>query len=81
MGRVAGAGGEIQKPRVLGIGRTQVAQVADRAVGQVLAQVVAVCGRSRGDDRMVVLEQRWDELVGLAAVEPVPALKSPLARP
>ena len=79
--RMARAGGEVEEERLVGCGRAQLAHVADGAVGQVLAEVVAVGGRAGRHDRVVVLEQRRHELVGLATMEAIPTLEAATARP
>ena len=53
----------------------------DGPVGQVGAQVVALLDRARRADRVVVVVEGGHELVGLAAVEPVPAVEAPAERP
>ena len=50
-------------------------------VGQVLGQVVAILHRRGRPDRVVVVVQGGHELVGLAAVEAVPAVEAPGQRP
>ena len=78
---VAGAGRQVEKERLAGVDRAQVRQELDRVVGQVLGEVVAILhGRGR-PDRVVVVVQGRHELVGLAAVEAVPAVEAPGQRP
>ena len=60
---------------------SQLAEVADGAVGEIDAEVIAVLRTRRRRDRVVVLEQRRHELMRLAAVKSVPALKAAPARP
>ncbi len=56
--RVARAGGEVEEERLLGVDGAQVAEVLDGAVGQVLAEVVALVERARRLHRVVVVVQR-----------------------
>ena len=73
---MAGARGEIEEERLLGVDRSQVTEELDGPIGQVGAQVVPVLdGSARPDSVVVVVEGRC-ELVCLAAVEPVPAVES-----
>ena len=51
MRRVAGAGGEVQEERLVRVDGAQVAEELDRAVGQVLGEVVAVLDRPRAGGR------------------------------
>ena len=53
----------------------------DGVVDEVLAQVVAVLGRGRRLDVVVVVHQVGRELVGLPFEEPVEAVEAPLERP
>ena len=48
----------------------------DRVVGQVLGEVVALLGRARRLDRVVVVDEVGVALVGLAAEEAVEALEA-----
>jgi hypothetical protein len=50
-------------------------------VGEVGCQVVAVLPRAGGGDPVVVLDERWRELVRLAGEEAVVALEAPSERP
>ena len=79
VGRVAGTRAEIQEERLVLVDHPQVGHELDGPVGQVGAQVVVGTGR-RGHGVVVVVEG-GHELVGLAAVEPVPAVEAPRERP
>ncbi len=78
---MARAGGEVAEERPVGIDRAEIAEVLDGAIREVRAEVVAVVDRSWRRDRMVVVVQRRHELVGLAAVEPVPPVEAARERP
>ena len=81
MRRVAGPGREVQEEGQFVVDGAQVAEVFDGAIGQVLAQVVALLdGAWRPDDVVVVVEP-GHELVRLAAVEAVPAVEAAAERP
>ena len=56
-------------------------EIADGAVGQVLAEVIPLLRQAGRQGEMVVLVQRRHELMRLAAVEAVPALEAAPARP
>ena len=77
VGRVAGPGAEVEEEPAVHVDGPQVGQLGDGLVGQVGAQVVALLDRPRRLDRVVVVVEGGDELVGLAAVEPVPAVEAP----
>ena len=81
MRRVTGARCEVEEERQLVVDRPEVAQVLDGAIGQVGAQVIAVLGGPRGSHDVVVVVEARHELVGLAAVEAVPAIEPPAERP
>ena len=81
MGRVAGPGGEVQEEGQLVVDGAQVAQELDGPVGQIGAEVVAVVDRARRAHCVVVVVERRDELVGLPAVEAVPAVEATAERP
>ena len=78
---MARAGREVTEERLLVVDRAQVGEELDRAVGEIRAEVVAVFVGSRREHRVVVVIQRGRELVGLAAVEPVPAVEAAAERP
>jgi hypothetical protein len=67
--RVRGAGREVDEERLLGRDRLLLADVADRLVGQVLHQVVALLGGAVRLDRRRAVVQLGIELVVLAADE------------
>ena len=81
VGRVVGARAEPHEPRPRRRGGLAVADHLQRLVGEVLGQVVALVGRVRLVDRVVVLDQRRIPLVGLAADEAVEAIEALLQRP
>ena len=71
---MVGARAEPQVPGLVGLGLLGVADEAQRLVGQVLGQVVAVLGHIGLVDVVVVLGQVGIPLVGLAADEAVEAV-------
>ena len=73
---MARAGAEVQEERLLAVDVAQVAQVLDGVVDEVLGEVVALGDRARRLHRVVVAVEGGHELVGLAAVEPVPAVEA-----
>jgi hypothetical protein len=73
---VAGPRGEVEEERQLVVDGAQVRQVPDGPVGQVLAEVVALLQCPGRPDRVIVVVQRGHELVGLTAVEAVPAVEA-----
>jgi len=79
--RVVGAGAQPHEPRPRRRRGLAVAQHPQRLVGDVLGEVVALFGLARLLDRVVVLDQRRIPLVGLAAEEPVEAVKALRERP
>ena len=81
VGRMARAGGEVQEEGQLVVDGAEVTQVLDGAVGQVGAQVVALLDGCGAAGRVVVVVQRGNELVRLAAVEAVPAVEPSAERP
>ena len=78
---VTGARGEPQEERFGRGSGAEVAQEQDRLVGQVLGEVVALLGRSRGSDGVVVVHQVGPVLVGLPSHEAVVPLEAPTERP
>ena len=81
MRRMARAGGEVAEERPVRIDRTQVAEVLDRAIRKIRAEVTAVVDGAGRGDRVVVVVERGHELVRLAAVEPVPPVEAARERP
>ena len=79
--RVAGAGAVVQVERLVRRVDVGVLDELDRPVGQVGAQVVAVLGLRRLLDRVVVVDQFGEPLVGVAAEEAVEALEPAAERP
>ena len=75
MGRVAGTGAQVEEEGAFGVDGPQVAHELDGPVGQVGAQVVALLDAARWPHGVVVVVEGGDELVGLAAVEAVPAVE------
>ena len=73
---VAGTGAQVEEERSLGIDGPQVCHELNGPIGQVRAQVVAVLHAARWPDRVVVVVEGRDELVGLPAVEAVPAVEA-----
>ncbi len=81
VGRVTGARAEVEEERLLVIDGAQVGQELDGPVGEVGAQVVAVLDGARRSDGVVVVVEGGNELMGLTAVEPVPAVEPACQRP
>ena len=77
VGGVAGARRQVEQERAIGRVGPQVGEVADRPVGEVLREVVALLGRRGWVDLVVVVHQVGVVLVGLAAEEAVEALEPP----
>ena len=74
--RVARPRAEVEKKRPIDVNGAQITEIGDSSVGQVGAQVVALLDRAGRQDRMVVVVEGGDELVGLAAMEPIPAVEA-----
>src|SRR5262249_56311511 len=81
MRRVRSAGREIEEEWLLGRRLVQVLHGANRLVGEVLGQMVAVLGRARRLDEPVVAHQLRGPLVGVAVQEAVVALEAEAERP
>ena len=81
VGRVAGAGRVVQEEWLLRRDRLGVLDELDGLVGEVVGEVVAVFGRTRLVDGMVVVDEVGIPLARLRPQEPVPPLKAPAARP
>ena len=81
VGRVAGAGGEVEHPRLLDVDVAEVLDELDRAIDEVGGEVVALVVGGGRLHLVVVVEQRRHELVGLAGEEPVVALEAATERP
>ncbi len=79
--RVAGTECVVEEERLLRGDRLRVHDELDRLVGQVDAQVVALLGRARLIDEVVVVDEVGIPLARLGAEEPVPALEAPAGRP
>ena len=75
MRRVARPGAQVEEEGALGIDGPQVAHELDGPVGQVGAQVIALLDAAGRAHRVVVVEEGGHELVGLPAVEAVPAVE------
>ena len=80
-GRVGGAGGEIGEDRPVRGDRFLLADPADAVVGQVARQLVALFGRLVRFDRRRAAVERREELVRLAADEPVEIVEPHVGRP
>ena len=78
--RVGRARREVDEERLVRHQRLLLADPADRPVGQVLGEVVALLGRRRRLDRRRAVVQRRIPLVVLAADEPVERLEPAAAR-
>ena len=78
---VGGTEGGVEKERTIGAHRHGVMHELDRLVDDVLADVVALIRAPRWVDVVVVVGQRWAELVGLAVQKAVEAIKAPLQWP
>ncbi len=81
MRRVTCARRVVQEERLLRRDRLGIADELDRLVGQVLGEVVALLGRLRLVDGVVVVDQLGIPLARLRAQEPVPPLEAPTTRP
>ena len=81
MRRMGRARREVEEKRLPGINRLVIAQEANRVVGQVLGQVIAILRRLGRRDEMIVVGQLGVELIGLAAEEAVVAVEAALQRP
>ena len=75
------ARGVVQEERLIGCGDVSVLDELDRLVGQVAAQVVAFLRLPGLLDRVVVIGQLWEPLVGFAAQKTVVALEAAPERP
>jgi hypothetical protein len=78
---VVGARTKPHEPRFRRRHRMLIAQHPQGLVGQVLGQVIAILGRVRRPDEVVVLDQVGVPLVGLAAEEPVEPVEPLRQRP
>ena len=78
---VRGARAVVEEERLVGRDRLRVLDELDRLVGEVDRQVVALLGRRRRLDRMVVVDEVRIPLVRLAAEEAVVALEAAPERP
>ena len=76
VGRVAGAGRVVEEERLVRCVDVGVLDELDRPVGEVDVEVVALVGRRRRADRMVVIGEVGKPLVGRAGHEPVEALEA-----
>ena len=79
--RVVGAGGEVQEERLVRRDLLEVGDELDGLVGQIDGQVIALLGRLRRLDLVVVVDQVGIVLVGVAAEEAVVALEAAAERP
>ena len=79
--RVARARRVVEEERLLGGDRLGVLDELERLVGDVLAEVVALLGRARRVDGVVVVDEVRIPLVGLGAEEAVEALEAAARRP
>ena len=85
LGRLVGAvgrpEGQVQEEGLFGLDRDLVPYVGDGVVDQVLGEVVAVLGPSRGVHPVVVLDHVGIEVVGQSVQEPVVAAEAPSQGP
>ena len=81
VGRVAGAGRVVEEERLVRCVDVGVLDELDRTVGEVDVEVVALVGRRRRADRMVVVGEVGKPLVGRAGHEPVEPLEAAPERP
>ena len=81
VGGVVGAGGEVQEEGLVRCHLLEVGDELDGLVGQVDRQVIALVGRLRRLDLMVVEDEVGIVLVGVTAEEPVVAVESAAQRP
>ncbi len=72
---------QVQVEGLVGIDLAQVRDELDRLVDQVLREVIALLGRPRRLDRMVVVDQLGIPLAGVATQEAVVALEAPAQGP
>jgi hypothetical protein len=79
--RVHRTGTKMHIERLVGVDLLGVRDKLDRAVGQILGQVVALIGRFRRLDLMIVIDQVRVPLARVAAEEPVVTLKAAAERP
>jgi hypothetical protein len=78
---VAGSRAEVHEERLVRRDHVGVADEADRLVGQILREVVAVIWSSRRAHGMVVVREIRVPLIGLAGQEPVVAVEASPQRP
>ena len=71
----------VEEERLLGHDRLGVLDELDRLVRDVLGEVVALLGRARLIDHVVVVDEIRIPLIGLRAEEPVPPFEPSAARP
>ena len=81
MGRVVRARREIEEERLVGSDLLQVGDEADRLVGKIGGQVIALFRRLRRLDLMIVVDEVGIILMRVAAQEPVIALEPAAERP
>ena len=81
VGGVGGPEGQVGEEGAVGADRGRVRDHPQELVDQVLAQVVAVRGATRGFDVVVVAHQVGVELVGFTLEEPVEPVEAPSQRP
>ena len=79
--RVGGARAVVEEERLVRRDRLRVLDELDRLVGEIDREVVALLGRLRRGDRMVVVDEVRVPLVRLAAEEAVVALEAAAERP
>ncbi len=81
VGRMVGAGREVEEERFVGRDLFEVGDELDRLVGQIDGEVVTLLGRLRRLDLMVVEDQVGIVLVGVTAEEAVVAVEPAPQRP
>ncbi len=81
VGGMARARRVVEQERLLGGDRLRVTDELNRLVGEIHGQVIALLGRPRLIDGVVVVDQIRIPLAGLGPQEPVPALEAAPARP
>ena len=75
--RMDGAGGEVDEPRLLGVGGVDLVEPADGFVGHVGGEVIALLGRFRLRHRRGVAVEHRIVLVRFAVHEAVEVFKAP----
>src|SRR5262245_61467968 len=81
MRRVGGTGGEIDEERTVRGDRLLSSHPVDAIIGQVASEVVAILRFARNRHGACTPDERWIELVGLTADEPIEVIKAAARRP